>query len=953
MSWLPLSFGFPAILFGLVALPVIWWLLRLTPPRPQTEVFPPLKILAQVLKREETPHKSPWWLTLLRLLVAALVVLALAEPVYNPREALPASGSALALVVDNGWASAPDWDRRLATAERLIADARAKSEPVLIAFTAEKPNADIGPFDAEAALDRLRAARPRPVPVDRPAVYARVGAALQQFPGATVAVLSDGLAAAGDDDAFKALLSKGPSSLIWASSERLAMTGLVAADNEADAFVLSAIRAPGDPAPRQVTAGAFDDKGRRIADAAITFGPGEATATGRIQVPFELRNDFASIAIDGENQAGAVRVLDENSKRRRVGLLSQAEADQAQPLLSPLYYIRRALQPFADLVEPSNADLAVSIPELIDQKPAMIIMADIGTIPDNAREKLIEWVRNGGTLVRFAGSRLAAAGNDEELLPVRLRTGERSLGGALSWTEPQPVSDFPATGPFADLTPPSEVTVSRQVLAEPTPDIVERTWANLADGTPLVTGARRDKGTIVLFHVTPEATWSNLPISGTFVEMLRRLVQLSRNQGAAAATANGKPAALAPYRMIDADGMLTPPPPEARPLTPAGSVPVTIENPPGLYGSEDGVYAHNLLAADATFAPVVRPAVAAPVTDIRYAFDESVGLKGPLVAIALLLMALDALAVLWMGGLFSRRPRRGARAAAAAGAAAFLAVGVAFAFVPGAHAETQPPAATEPAAAHDDSRPEDAVAIDAISKTRLAYVLTGDPSVDSVSRAGLEGLTKFLIEKTALEPGDPAGVDIARDELAFYPLIYWPIDPGVPMPSEDAIARVDAYMQQGGTVLFDTRDQYEADGTTVTPATERLRDILGHLNVPPLEPVPSDHVLTKSFYILPEFPGRFTGSPLWVEASLDATNTENRPVRTGDGVTPIMITANDFAGAWAVDENGNPLLPTVPSDPMQRMYAYRAGVNIMMYMLTGNYKSDQVHVPILLERLGQ
>jgi hypothetical protein len=162
-------------------------------------------------------------------------------------------------------------------------------------------------------------------------------------------------------------------------------------------------------------------------------------------------------------------------------------------------------------------------------------------------------------------------------------------------------------------------------------------------------------------------------------------------------------------------------------------------------------------------------------------------------------------------------------------------------------------------------------------------------------------------------------------------------------------------MQQGGTVLFDTRDEFATGigADSASPATERLRDILGNLNVPPLEPVPSDHVLTKSFYILPEFPGRFAGSPLWVAASLEASNTENRPVRTGDGVSPIMITANDFAGAWAVDENGDPLLPTVPSDPMQRIYALRAGVNIMMYMLTGNYKSDQVHVPVLLERLGQ
>ena len=111
---------------------MIWWLLRLTPPKPQTELFPPLRILAQVLRREETPHRSPWWLTLLRLLMAALVILALSEPVFNPRERLPSGGTALALVVDNSWASASDWELRVATAQRLIADAEAESVPVVL-----------------------------------------------------------------------------------------------------------------------------------------------------------------------------------------------------------------------------------------------------------------------------------------------------------------------------------------------------------------------------------------------------------------------------------------------------------------------------------------------------------------------------------------------------------------------------------------------------------------------------------------------------------------------------------------------------------------------------------------------------------------------------------------------------------------------------------------------------
>jgi hypothetical protein len=926
MSWLALSFGQPLVLFGLAALPVIWWMLRATPPRPQDEVFPPLRILARVLKREETPERSPWWLTLLRLLMAALIILALADPVINPREILPTKASALAMVMDNGWASAPDWDKRVATAARLIADAGDRNEPVMLAFTAEKPNAEIGPFDAKTAEDRLRAAKPRPIPVDRASVYGRVAAAIHQFPGARLAILSDGLATKGDEAAFKAILGENESGLVWAAPDRLTTLGLTTADNQPDAFAVTAVRAENDKGPRQATIGAFDTKGRRIADATLTFAPGASKAIGKVPVPFELRNDFTSIAIDGQRQAGAIRVLDDSSRRRRVGLLSQADSnDLAQPLLSPLYYISRALRPFADLIEPKDQDLAKAIPELIDQKPAMIVMADIGTLPPSARQKLIGWLKDGGTLVRFAGPRLAAVTeNDEELLPVPLRLGERSLGGALSWTKPQPVAKFPSIGPFSELSAPQDVTVNRQVLAEPTPDLADHTWASLADGTPLVTGAKRGKGTLVLFHVTPEATWSTLPISGSFVEMLHRVVALSRNQGGM--TNSGSEDAQA-----------------ARPLERGNAAaPVTIENPPGLYGGADGVVAHNLLDADTKLVPLERPATSLPVTEVAYALDQSRALKGSFLLAALILMILDALAVLWLGGLFSRRPRKAASASAAASLFAFAIVGGLLMAASG-HAFA------------DDTKPGDQVAIDAVSKTRIAYVITGDKEIDDISRAGLLGLSRFLIEKTALEPGDPAGVDIAKDELSFYPLIYWPIDARAAMPSEDAIARIDAYMKQGGTVLFDTRDQFTngLDTSSVSPATERLRDILSNLNVPPLEPVPPDHVLTKSFYILPEFPGRYDGGPLWVEASAEAKSSANRPVRTGDGVSPILITGNDFAGAWAIDDNGNPMFPTVPDDPMQRVYAYRAGVNIMMYMLTGNYKSDQVHVPTLLERLGQ
>ncbi|MBO0712392.1 MAG: DUF4159 domain-containing protein, partial [Acetobacteraceae bacterium] len=175
-----------------------------------------------------------------------------------------------------------------------------------------------------------------------------------------------------------------------------------------------------------------------------------------------------------------------------------------------------------------------------------------------------------------------------------------------------------------------------------------------------------------------------------------------------------------------------------------------------------------------------------------------------------------------------------------------------------------------------------------------------------------------------------------------------------------ALQRIDGYMKQGGTVLFDTRDAIEAppgnNGDARTPGMLALREILSSLDIPELEPVPRDHVLTKTFYLLKDFPGRFDSGQLWVEAlpaASEEEEEENRPARAGDGVSSILITSNDLAGAWAMRPDGQAMLPLVANEPRQREFAFRAGVNIVMYTLTGNYKADQVHVPALLERLGQ
>ena len=658
--------------------------------------------------------------------------------------------------------------------------------------------------------------------------------------------------------------------------------------------------------------------------------------------------------IAGERSAGAVALLDKRWRRRSIGVITGSTADTAQPLLASTYYLGRALGPFADVRLADRGSPAQAVSQFIEQRLPMLILADVGNVAE-AREQLTRWIEEGGVLVRFAGPRLAAG--DDDLVPVKLRRGGRVLGGSLSWDQPQQLAPFVRESPFFGVAVPTDVTVSRQVLAEPDATLTDRTWAALADGTPLVTAQRRGKGLVVLFHITADTRWSDLPLSGTFVEMLKRIVSFAGSVAADGSAASGRGAreVLPPTRVLDGFGVFGPPPATARPVPTSFGGRATFDHPPGFYGPPEGLLAVNALAPADRLAPLDVSALNARRE--AYRMSEPEDLRGPILMAALALLALDALIVFLLAGGIAQLVRRRRPAAAALAVALFAATLPA---MPQAWAQSPAPAPVRP-----QSQPSPRVqsgedpAVKSTLETKLAYVVTGDAEVDRISKAGLQGLTLFLAQRTALEPGEPIGLDPARDELAFYPLIYWPIVANAPKPTREALEHIDAYMKQGGTVLFDTRDAVEAPvgpgGANRGPGMQALRTVLASLDIPELEPVRRDHVLTKTFYLLKDFPGRFASGQLWVEALQAANEDEpaSRPARAGDGVSSIIITSNDFAGAWAMRPDGQAMMPLVSAEPRQREFAFRAGVNIVMYTLTGNYKADQVHIPALLERLGQ
>ncbi len=935
---LPIGFTSPLLLTALVGLPLLWWLLRLVPPRPRRVAFPPTRILFEIEPKEETPARTPWWLTALRLLLAALIIITAAGPILNPPPAGMHSNGPTIILVDSGWTAAAHWQERLRTAEAVIARAENEGRPIALITSGSAPK-EVSLLRPGEAREALRLLVPAPHTPDRSEFLPSLTRLLQLNPGASVIWLTDGVDL-GDGSAFIEKLSDIARDRITVVNGGVdGPRAISAADNAAGGLTVKVLRA-NDSAPSQGIARARDLRGLALGDATFSFSTGARETEARFDLPVEIRNDIARVEIAGERSAGAVQLLDKRWRRRTVGLVSGATADTSQPLLAATFYLTRALGPFADVRPSEGAAPSEAISRFIDQRLPALILSDVGTIAPAAREKLVKWIDDGGLLVRFAGPRLAAA--EDDLVPVQLRRGGRVLGGSMSWEQPQNLGQFSREGPFHDLAIPNDVTVTRQVLAEPDGQLAERTWATLGDGTPLVTATKRGRGLLVLFHVTGDTSWSNLPLSGSFVEMLRRVVALAGSGGGG--TAEPAPISerrtaptVSPSRLLDGYGVFTQPGTNARPIPADYAGRGVFDYPPGFYGPPDALVAVNALSPRDRLAPLDLGPLNARIEPYRQ--SEPVDLRAGFLLGVLLLLLADALVVFWLSGGWTRLNWRSA-AAAVAIVAALLAFGSDRSF-----------------AQSSDKKPPDEFAMRATLQTRLAYIISGNKEIDAVSRAGLEGLSLFLSQRTALEPGDPIGIDPARDELAFFPLLYWPISLNAPKPEPATLAKIDAYMKQGGTILFDTRDALTIlPGRTgnVSPTLAKLREILSALDIPELEPVPQDHVLTKSFYLLREFPGRYSNGRLWVEAIPDSTaETEARPARAGDGVSPIMITSNDLAGAWAVGTDGQPLLPIAPGEPRQREYAFRVGVNIVMYVLTGNYKADQVHVPALLERLGQ
>lgn len=893
-----ITFLNPWILAGLAALPALWYLLRITPPSPRLVILPTAKFLAGLIPADQTPSKTPWWIFLLRIAATALIIIALSGPVLNPSAGLGGSGP-VRLVIDNGWASASVWNKEVQAARDALSQAAREGRTVYLLTTApapgEKKPAYYGPLSAIQAEGLLKGLKPLPWPAD----YAGAAAlARQNKDGKNIRSywFSHGLDEGHFTDLVTALQSQGGLNIFSPAPAQLPMILGRAETAKPGKFEMTLHSSPAAPPGQTIMVQAIDENGRSIDQVSVSLKSGQSTPV-IFDTPASLKNRIAQIRLPGTPGAGTTYVLDDRYRKRTAGIITHGEESDPKPFIEARYYIRRALEPFTKIFEGSLQDV-------LKKKVSAIIMTDIGALPPDTLDALEKWVRGGGLLVRFAGTDMAQnrAGNDF-LLPVALRGGERSLDGDLTWDKPKKVAGFSKAGSLYGIELREDIMVRRQMLAEPSADLEEKTWASLEDGTPLITASPLGGGLVVFIHTAATPDWSDLPLSGVFVEILQRIINLAGQTQSTFSQAGG---AMEPLLVLDGMGRLQKPDNTVRPIASEdmkSTIPGPL-HPPGLYGGNGQHTALNL--GDSIKSLNAQPTLMVGAERKLYGQTHELELLPYILFAALALLLLDwAVIIAVSGGL---RPLL-----------RFGAVIFALLFLLPVSAQ-----------ANDSD-------IKYADGFYMAYMRTGDAALDALSQRGLENLAAILRHRTSVEPDDVVGLNPETDMLIFFPIIYWPVTASQPPLSDAALSNIQNYLDHGGTILFDTRDG--ATGTDSVNAAH-LAHLIGRLSVPALEPIPDNHVLLRSFYLLHDVPGRLNGGSLWVE-------TRSAPGR--DGVSSIILGSNDWAGAWSEGR----IEPTFSGQTRQQELAFRFGVNAVMYALTGNYKEDQIHVKNILERLGQ
>lgn len=904
-----LFFTQPMALFLTMLLPLLWLLLRLLPLRARPVVFPALVLFGKDKKDKPKPQHIPLWLKLLRLAVILFLIMGLARPVYDPgRQAL--SFDPTLIVIDNSWPAAAGWDQRIEAIEsRLNAFADVSQVPVTILTTAPDQNTGRVVFEKNISADEARqllpTLRPQPWNSDFEAAENLIKPFLfEQDTRWQILWFGDGQKTDGFDSLYDTISNYGDAVLYHDDqmNQGLALTGVSVTSNALDVTFKRFV----DGFNYTFTLSALSADGNTILQQDVTFPEGENEYKVSVEIPEDILSEVRQLKTSVPNTAATMWSFAGALGTGHAGIVTERDINQKQDYLNDVFYIHRAVSSVGRVSAGSLDDL------LQDENISLLILPDSTKLVADQPDRLREWVSAGNTVLRFAGENLLQQ-DQPDLLPVDIVSGQRSFGGALTWEQPARIKSFASTSPFSHLSIPQQVTTRKQILARPDIDLNNKTWVFLEDQTPLVTADTLGRGKLVFVHTTADPSWSDLSISDIFPSILKSILD-----DAAKKQANiSENTDISLLKALDAFGREYDAGRYVQDLSYADALEraPSYDVPTGIYQIADNPAARVRLNLGQALKDKMAPTRPYYLFDqiIPYTHKPYVNLAAFCYMLAGILMLAEMIAgFVLINGAARLKPAK------------FFMIACAFCIMP---LDVQ---AQEVRSVLQS--PENVV--------NFAFIQTGDAARDTISQNGLSVLGTLMRQRTTVEFGQVDAVVPGLDDLSLYPFLYWSMVSSQDGLSEDAVSALQHYINHGGLIFFDTRDaQFQSTDTVL--GQETMQRLAGALNFGSLQKLDKDHVLSRSYYLLNSYEGLYTGRPVWVEAASSIDY---------DGAPSVVVGAHDWAAAWSnIDPTQN--IIDLQANSRSREMALRFGVNLVMMALTGSYKTDQVHIQYMLDRM--
>ena len=890
-----ISFVYPYLLFIALFLPFIWIFLKTSPPLPNLKKFPAIIFLAKKKSLDQTPEKISYPMVILRLVILIFLIIGFSQPQINKANNNQIQNL---IVLDNSWLSGTSWIDRKQKIIELIQSQESELNNFSIITTTEFSKGNFFNLynkKPSEIIEFVSSLEPLSWEPNYSLLYKKLKENKRIYDNIywfTEPLIDK------DKESLYSYLSKKNLKIIKSSEKKiLPIVKFSQKENNTYEFVISH--------PLNIFSegviDSFDQEKNllyRVPYEGKSIQKNEIFFTKiYINIPLSIREKISYFQINKINSSATKIYLNKIQTKKTIGIVSINQNEKALKFNSGNYFVDKALDNKFEIKKDS-------LENLIDMKLKLLFVDDLFLINKLIDAKIISWVKKGGTLIKFGGTNTINNMLDESESSLKDNfslTGRIiNVDSQLSLKKSLKISNISINSPLYGLTVPDDIKVKQYIESQPSVTSKKiNIWLSLENGTPLISSISLQKGKIIFFHIPSNATWSNLPLSYFFLEIIERIINQTQGEKLK------KDKILKPFLNLNAMGELVKPSAQSLNIDNKiikDSVKVNYDYPPGLYKDNEDFYALNQSDNLYYDFKIVKDFKSQGFQEITN--NRTLNFKPFFLISAFFLFFLDTLVTLFLRQLLKIERTK------------FLLVILILIF----------------SSSNSHSKSLD---IEKVMSNKIGYIVTGNDKVDKITHNGLKVLSKFISSKTAAIFSEPTPIDLKEDKLLYYPIIYWPTDSGL----NELPKKIKRFLNDGGLLLIDCK--LDELNFMINKCLDSFQKLLKNNQIGQFKEIDEKHAMSKSFYIINNFPGRKNNSIYFATTELgDFDNTAS-----------VIIGNNDWVGAWAKNENNEFLFSLLQNDLKQRNVSFKFGVNLLIYSLTGNYKTDQVHIPEFLKRI--